>query len=90
MYYRLVYNIGGEVRRLSKHYEQRKEANKRYLEKQDELKIRIPKGQKATIQAAAAAAAESVNEYTQKALLARMGLESWPERKEENPSIAEK
>lgn len=67
---------------MSKHYEQRKEANKRYLEKQDELKIRIPGGQKATVQAAAAAAEESVNEYTQRALLARMGLETWPTIKE--------
>ena len=65
---------------MSKHYEQRKEANKRYLEKLDELKIRIPGGQKATVQAAAAAAGESVNEYAQKALLARMGLEAWPEQ----------
>ena len=64
---------------MSKHYEQRKEANKRYLEKQDELKIRIPGGQKATVQAAAAAAGESVNEDTQRALLARMGLETWPD-----------
>ena len=64
---------------MSKHYEQRKEANKRYLEKQDELKIRIPGGQKATVQAAATAAGESVNEYTQRALLARMGLKMWPE-----------
>lgn len=65
---------------MTKHYEQRKEANKRYLEKQDELKIRIPGGQKATVQAAATAAGESVNEYTQKALLARMGLKEWPEK----------
>ena len=63
---------------MSKHYEQRKEANKRYLEKQDELKIRIPGGQKATVEAAAKAAGESVNQYTQRALLARMGLETWP------------
>ena len=63
---------------MSKHYEQRKEANKRYLEKQDELKIRIPGGQKAAVQAAAAALGESVNEFTQRALLARMGLTDWP------------
>ena len=63
---------------MSKHYEQRKEANKRYLEKQDELKIRIPGGQKATVEAAAKAAGESVNQYTQRALLARMGLKEWP------------
>lgn len=64
---------------MTKHYEQRKEANKRYLEKQDELKIRIPKGQKATVEAAAKAAGESVNQYTQRALLNRMGLSEWPE-----------
>lgn len=68
---------------MTKHYEQRKEANKRYLEKQDELKIRVPKGQKATIQAAADNAGESVNQYTQGALLARMGLKEWPELAEE-------
>ena len=64
---------------MTKHYEQRKEANKRYLEKQDELKIRIPNGQKATVEAAAKAAGESVNQYTQRALLNRMGLSEWPE-----------
>ena len=69
---------------MSKHYEQRKEANKRYLEKQDELKIRIPGGQKATVQAAAKEAGESVNLYTQRALLARMGLKEWPTINEDN------
>lgn len=68
---------------MSKHYEQRKEANKRYLQKQDELKIRLPGGQKATVQAAAAAVEESVNEYTQKALLQRMGLKEWPAKPEQ-------
>ncbi|MCI6376674.1 MAG: hypothetical protein MR842_02780 [Clostridiales bacterium] len=45
----------------------------------DQLPIRIPKGQKATIEAAAKEAGESVNLYTQKALLNRMGLSEWPE-----------
>ena len=49
----------------------------------DRMSYTLPKGQKATVQAAAAAAGESVNEYTQKALLARMGLETWPTIKEE-------
>ncbi len=44
----------------------------------DSLRIVIPKGQKATVQAAADYAQESVNQYTQKALLERMGLERWP------------
>ena len=44
----------------------------------DQLPIRLPKGQKATVQAAADNAGESVNQYTQKALLQRMGLTDWP------------
>lgn len=44
----------------------------------DRMSYTLPKGQKATVQAAAAAAGESVNEYTQRALLARMGLKEWP------------
>ena len=49
----------------------------------DEIKVRVPKGQKATIQAAAEREGESVNGYTNKALLARSGLRAWPEAKEE-------
>lgn len=48
----------------------------------DRLAITVPKGQKATIEAAAAAAGESVNLYTQRALLQRMGLEKWPDNQE--------
>lgn len=48
----------------------------------DRIEIRIPKGQKATVEAAAQEARESVNQYTQKALLNRMGLEDWPEKPE--------
>lgn len=50
----------------------------------DEMKIRVPKGRKATIEAAASSAGESVNQYTQKALLARMGLTEWPEKVEDD------
>ena len=49
----------------------------------DEIKVRIPKGQKATVQAAAEQEGESLNGFTNKALLARMGLTAWPEAKEE-------
>ena len=49
----------------------------------DRVEIKVPKGQKATIEAAAAAAGESVNQYTKKAILARMGLEEWPDKQEE-------
>ena len=56
----------------------------RYNEKAyDRLAITIPKGQKATVQAAADEAGESVNQYTNNALLARMGIQEWPERAEE-------
>ena len=48
----------------------------------DRLAITIPKGQKATVQAAAEQEGESINSYTNTALLARMGLTAWPEAKE--------
>lgn len=55
----------------------------RYNEKAyDRLAITIPKGQKATVQAAAEQEGESINGYTNKALLARMGLVEWPEAQE--------
>ena len=46
----------------------------------DQLPIRIPKGQKATVEAAAEAEGESVNGFTNRALLARMGLIEWPKK----------
>lgn len=64
-------------------YDYNKKYAEKYIAKLDELKIRIPKGQKATVEAAAKAAGESVNQYTQKALLARMGLEDWPTKEGE-------
>jgi len=60
-------------------YEYNKEYAKKYMGKLDEIKLRIPKGQKATVEAAAKAAGESINQYTQKALLMRMGLTEWPQ-----------
>lgn len=44
----------------------------------DRLAITIPKGQKQAVQAAADEAGESINQYTNKALLARMGRTEWP------------
>jgi hypothetical protein len=44
----------------------------------DRIMLRVPKGQKEAIEAAAEAVGESVNEYTNKALRARMGLDEWP------------
>lgn len=49
-------------------------------ERYDRVQLVLPAGQKATLEAAAQEAGESVNMYTQKALLQRMGLEAWPEK----------
>lgn len=60
----------------------RTKANRKFNEKAyDRLAITIPKGQKAAVEAAASREGESVNGFTNKALLARMGLEEWPEVK---------
>lgn len=48
----------------------------------DRLAITIPKGQKAAVQAAADKAGESINQYTNTALLTRMKLSEWPEMTE--------
>lgn len=48
----------------------------------DRVEVKIPKGQKATIEAAAANASESVNQYVQRAILTRMGLNEWPKKSE--------
>ncbi|MGN0802699.1 MAG: hypothetical protein ACI4MF_08915 [Candidatus Faecivicinus sp.] len=63
-----------------------KAVDKYVKENYDRLNIKVPKGQKATIEAAATAAGESVNQYTQKAILARMGLEEWPDNQDELPA----
>jgi len=48
----------------------------------DDIRIRVPKGQKQTIQKVAQESGETINKYTTKALLMRMGLEQWPEVEE--------
>ena len=58
---------------------QQKAVNKYIKGNYDRLNITIPKGQKQTVEAAANAAGESINQYTQRALLGRMGLSEWPE-----------
>lgn len=62
---------------------QQKAVSKYMKNNYDSFLVRIPKGQKATVEAAAQEVGESVNQYTQKALLARMGLEDWPKLSEE-------
>lgn len=45
----------------------------------DRIEIKIPKGSKADLQAAAERAGESVNSYVIKAVLSRMGITDWDE-----------
>ena len=63
--------------------EARKRANKKWNDanmnqRYDRIQIIVPKGQKATIQAAAVVEDESINGFVNKAVLARMGLNEWP------------
>lgn len=58
---------------------QQKSVNKYIKNNYDSLRIVVSKGQKATVKAAADEAGESINQYTQGALLARMGLSEWPQ-----------
>lgn len=61
-------------------------ANNRYTAKAyDRITCLVPKGQRMTVQAAAAAASVSVNQYMISALLARMGLDDWPELSQDTP-----
>ncbi len=53
--------------------EARKRANENYLKTQDEIRIRIPKGQKAEIQAYAKAQGKSLNAYIVELIHADMG-----------------
>lgn len=48
----------------------------------DRIGVMVPKGQKATIEAAAAGAGESVNMFIQKAILARLEMQEWPKKEE--------
>lgn len=63
--------MGGKTSNASK----RKYNEKSY----DRIYIIVPRGHKGTIENAAKAAGESVNLYTQKAILQRMGITEWPD-----------
>ena len=52
--------------------EAQKKATVKYLEKLDEIRIRMPKGKKAAIQAHAEACRESVNGFINRAILEAM------------------
>ena len=72
-------------------YTYNKEYAKKYLKNQDELKIRIPKGRKADIEAHAKARGESVNGLVNGLIRADMGLteEQWKRREEQSREGAE-
>lgn len=55
-------------------YEYNKEYAKKYLGKLDEIKVRIPKGRKATVEALAAEREQSVNGLINELLRAAAGL----------------
>lgn len=48
--------------------EARKRANDAYLQRQDEIKVRVPKGHKAEIQAHAEKRGESLNGFVKRAI----------------------
>lgn len=52
--------------------------NRYNAKKYDMIRIAVPKGQKATLQAVAAQTGESVNHYIARAILAQMGVDDWP------------
>ncbi len=56
--------------------EARKRANQKYLDKQDEIRIRAPKGSKDNIKKYAAAAGCSLNQYILDAVKMRMEKET--------------
>lgn len=56
--------------------EAQKKASVKYLEKLDEVRIRMPKGHKATIQAHAEARGESVNGFINRAISETMERDS--------------
>lgn len=49
----------------------------------DSLRIVVPAGQKATVEAFARERGDSINGVTNKALLSYMGLSEWPEKADE-------
>lgn len=53
---------------MTKHYEQRKAANERYLSKLEQIQIRVEAGQKEVIKAYAESKGESVNAFILRAI----------------------
>lgn len=68
---------------MTKHYEQRKAANERYLSKLDEIRIRMAKesGLKEAIQAHAESRGESVQSFILRAIQETMEKDKNPPKK---------
>lgn len=49
----------------------------------DSVLVRIPKGCKAMVQAAAEQKGVSINGYVNRAILAQLGREEWPEQRQD-------
>lgn len=57
---------------MTKHYEQRKEANKRYLAKFEEVRIRITKDEKDELKSHSDKMGESMSEFVKRAIAETM------------------
>lgn len=57
-----------EGEEVTKGYDQRKKSNKKYLEKFDEIKIRVPEGEKQKIKDYADSRGESMNSFIIRAI----------------------
>ena len=76
---------------MTKHYEQRKAANERYLSTLDKIALRMPKesGLKGTIQAHAEACGESVNAFILRAITEAMERDSGRLRRPRSYTLTE-
>lgn len=65
-------------------YEYNKEYAKKYLGKMDEIKVRMPKGRKATVEALAKERGQSINGLINELLRAAAGLteDKWKDKEE--------
>lgn len=75
-YTKMWYNRAGKAVFKMPISEARKRANQAYIDKQDEIKVRMPKGRKAEIQAHAEAMGESLNAFVGRAINEAMERDS--------------
>ena len=61
---------------MTKGYEQRKKANEKYLDTLDEIKIRVPKGNKDKIKVYAESHGESINGFINRIIAEEMASDN--------------